>query len=245
MSVLRPYIEQNIVSLIDWPDRVPADPTGPYAWVVATQVPAYEHMCQSSQDETKWLALIDIDEFLVAPKANSVLEVLEAHDSAPGIHVWWQVYGTSGLKTIPENTLLIEALHRIAPPDHDLNQNVIKTILKPKLFDKFVWPAHRCSYKNQQGGVGLDKSELRLNHYISRTIDYFYESKLQKKEKGTNSKLSQMQIDFWLNVGNDLEDLERPISRFFPTLRQKMGYAHHNSSIAIEDLVSPSANVIV
>ncbi len=226
MEVLEPYIQKKIVTLIDWPDQVTTDQpkTSPYFWVYYTQVSAYEHACKiSAIKKTKWLALIDIDEFLVPITANKMIEVLEKYEDFPGIRLFWHVYGTSHIHTLPKNTLLIEALHLTCKPQH-FAHTMVKTILKPEFYDKFDWPPHTCIFKDNQIDIALPKSEARINHYINRTIEYVYLSKIQKKEHMENKKYSVDEINEILELGNDIEDEERVIHRFVPEMRKQMEF---------------------
>ncbi len=241
MTILTPYIDQGIITLVDWPTRVPPDSTSLYPFSTYTQAAAYQHACETARQEAKWLGFIDIDEYLVPTKAASVQEVLAAYDEAPGVHVYWHIYGTANIQKLPVDTLMIEALHMVALPDNRMNTDVFKTILKPELFEKFSWPCHQCVYTNGKPGVKVGKDELRLNHYINRSVDYFYQTKLWRKQKNMNAKLSPEAIAWWAQLGNDIEDTERYIDRFIPALRQKMGYPSLANSTSVPvNLSQPS-----
>ena len=226
MEVLTPYIQKGLVSLIDWPDGlVPQEKASElYSWVHHTQVPAYEDACKRSAADTLWLAIIDIDEFMVPTSAPNMKELLNTYRDAPGVMLFWHIYGTSWIVSLPPQKLLIEILHRTALPNDNLNRKVVKSIVKPDLYKAFYWPPHVCLFHNDQQAVCLDKSEARLNHYINRTIDYLLHSKVKKKEHMDNRKLSTAEIQSWINMGNEREDTEKPIYRFIPELRQRMGF---------------------
>lgn len=226
LDVLRPYIQEGIISLIDWPDgHVPPEKANElYSWVHHTQVPAYEDACRRSAGDTQWLAIIDIDEFMVPTSSPTMKPLLEKYRDAPGIMLFWHIYGTSWVLSLPPKKLLIEVLHRTALPNDNLNKKVVKTIVKPELYKSFYWPPHVCLFHNGQQAVCLEKSEARLNHYINRTIDYLLQFKVKKKEHMDNRKLSPAEIQSWINMGNEREDEEKPIFRFIPELRQHMGF---------------------
>lgn len=226
IEVLDPYINKGFVTLIDWPDGLTNHADGKvYSWVMHTQIPAYEHACKvSTPGKTKWLALIDIDEFLVPKKVNTVTEILAKHDDVPGISILWHTFGTSHVKNLAPKTLLIETLHMTCNPSHSLNNQVIKTILKPETYAGFSWPPHKCIFKNNQNDFEMKKDEIQINHYVNRTLDYFYASKVKKKESMNNKKMNEEEIDIWLNMGNEVEDQERAIHRFVPELRKRMGW---------------------
>jgi hypothetical protein len=226
LEELSPYLKEGTVSLIDWPDAKPPkdNPKAVYSWIYHTQVTAYEDACCRSADKTTWLALIDIDEFMVPVLATDMKELLEKYKEAPGIMLHWQLYGTSGVDSLPPRTLLIEALCRTAGP-HDLyNSRAVKSIIKPKLYRGFRIMAHECLFSNGQQGVHLEKNEARLNHYMNRTTDYFLHHKIEKKEHMEGDTFSESELREMQKRGNECEDQERPIARFILPLRSRMGY---------------------
>ena len=226
LIVLEPYIQKGIVTLIDWPDRndpsIPAD--APYKWVVYTQLPAYDHACKvSAINETKWLALIDIDEFILPMQAETFTEILAKYDSFPGVALIWHTYGTSGVAQIPEKSLLIETFHMTCHPDHPFNNKIVKSIVKPELFESFSWPPHACNYKDRQRYFICDKQDARINHYINKTTENVSQSKIKNKEHMENRKLSDAEINELLGLGNEFE-ADLVIHRFAPALRQRLGF---------------------
>ena len=49
------------------------------------QAPAYEHACKVSAFKTsKWVAMIDTDEFMVPKKVKTMTELLEKYDAMQG-----------------------------------------------------------------------------------------------------------------------------------------------------------------
>jgi hypothetical protein len=224
-EVLQPYVENQLVTLVEWPDRNrEAWGTRAFAWVFSTQLPAYEHACHKlAKDETTWLALIDIDEFLLPIEEMTIPALLEKYKEAPGINLRWRLYGTSGVKNLPKNTLLIEALNCSSHPDYFLNEQV-KTILKPDLVDGFYSSPHRSHLKNGQQAVEVLANEARINHYINKTEDYFYNKKIKNKERMDNTKYSEEEIRESLAIGNDLLDSDKTIHRYVSELRKQLGY---------------------
>ncbi len=225
-EVLDPYVQNGIVTIIEWPNLQQKETeTSQYNWVHSTQIPAYEHACRiSTAGKTKWLALIDVDEFIVPTQQKNIVAILEKYESHPGIMALWHTFGTSGVVTIPANKLLIECMHKTCAPDHDFSYKLVKTILKPELYDHFIWPPHACVFKGNTYAYQLYKDEIQINHYINRTVDYYYNQKVKKKEAMDNVKLSQHLISSWAEIGNDIENQNPSIDRFVPELRRRLGY---------------------
>lgn len=226
IEILQPYIDNNIVTLIDWPDN---DPPGwenkQYKWVYCTQVPAYEHCLKGQgKEETAWLAMIDIDEFLVPAEKATMTEVLNDYSGYPGIGILWQIYGTSDIYDLPPNTLLIESLCMTSVPEHPLNRGCPKMIVRPDFYGKFDWPPHSCSMKGSRQAITVGKDVAQINHYLNRTVSFFLNNKIKSKEHMNNRKLSEDEIDQWMRVGNEVADENLTIFRYVPELRKRMGY---------------------
>jgi Glycosyltransferase family 92 len=223
-QVLKPYIEAGDVTLIEWPNQmVDQWKNHVWAWVYSTQMSAYDDAVKRSKDESKWLAPIDIDEFIVPVGQNSILDVLNKYDRyTPAVEVKWRVYGTSNLQDIPKNKLLIESLNFYTTQDHPLNQS-FKSIFKTNEYLGFVWPPHQCAYKSGVKGIQMSPYQLVINHYTNRTIKYFMEHKIKNKQNMDNVKYSMDDIKAMLHVGNDLEDPDKFIHKFVPELRKKLG----------------------
>ena len=85
-TTLAHIIKTGQVTLIPW--RVPIASGG--------QAEAYADCLVRSRDRARWVAFLDIDEFLFAPGGSSLTDTLADHDRHPGVVAHWQVYGSSG-----------------------------------------------------------------------------------------------------------------------------------------------------
>lgn len=222
-EVLSPYIKNRMVTLIDWPDRPGKLPeNAKYRWVHNIQLPAYEHAIQLSMKETKWLALIDIDEFIVPKLSDTITPLLEQYEEFPAIRLYWHVYGTSGVQELHPNQLVIETFHKTCLPDEDFNTKFFKTILRPEEYIQFHWPPHIAMYRNDEPDIVVNKFEAQINHYINRSVKFFYDTKLKTRQGALNEGMTESDIQYFLSVGNAMEDEERAIMRFIPRLQTKM-----------------------
>ena len=82
-ETLAPYIERGVIDLIDWP-------------VPQGQFPAYEDCWRKFREMTRWIALIDLDEFLCPVYETSVRTWLVKYEKYPSVLVYWKMFGTSG-----------------------------------------------------------------------------------------------------------------------------------------------------
>jgi hypothetical protein len=199
-DILQPYMDQDIVELFQCTENNPSDWNG-------TQVRAYDALLPKLQDETKWVAILDTDEFLFAYEEKDLKQFLKSYENNQigGIYVFWQCYGTSFQRKIPSNKSLIESLILKAPTDYELNKYG-KSIVRPDRCESLG--IHVCGYKpgyhdikaNGEAYDGtsfhasyekvitqtIDISQIRINHYWTRDENYFRKNKIPRYRKWRN-----------------------------------------------------------
>jgi hypothetical protein len=99
-SELRPYIEKGLVEIR------PA--------VEENQVLTYSEGLRLARKNVKWLAFIDIDEFLFSPE-GLITSSLPRDPSVAAVFVFWKLFGSSGHETTPRKGVL-ESFTRCLPP---------------------------------------------------------------------------------------------------------------------------------
>ena len=82
-DILAPYIEKGQVTLTEWP-------------VQFGQLPAYKDCFQKAKDETRWIAYIDLDEFICLRREQNIRNWIQKYDKYPTVYVNWKQFGTSG-----------------------------------------------------------------------------------------------------------------------------------------------------
>lgn len=82
LAVLAPWIDKGIVTLKDWHGK--------------TQKSAYNDCIDRNKIDSKWIAFIDIDEFLFSPSGDNLKYVLAEYNDCVAIFVYWVLYGSSG-----------------------------------------------------------------------------------------------------------------------------------------------------
>lgn len=82
-TILKPYMESGIVTLIDWPKN-------------QAQMEAYRTCIRDYSAQTKWLGFIDIDEFVVPKTTDSIYDFLKNFENRGAVKIYWRMYGTSG-----------------------------------------------------------------------------------------------------------------------------------------------------
>lgn len=82
-EILRSYIECGEVTLIEWPY-----PQG--------QMPAYRDCIERYSQETQWIGFIDIDEYVVPIKMDTIYDFLRKFSKRSAVAIYWRFFGTSG-----------------------------------------------------------------------------------------------------------------------------------------------------
>ena len=124
---LTPYIDAGIVTTINWlvNNHIKAQPK------------AYQHCLDNHGQSSRWIAFIDLDEFLFSPCGNLV-DMLKEYESYCGVVVHWQCYGSSGHVNRPDGLVTENYLYR-AKTNWVRNQRV-KSIVNPDLALRPVGP---------------------------------------------------------------------------------------------------------
>ncbi|MBS0605297.1 MAG: glycosyltransferase family 92 protein [Verrucomicrobia bacterium] len=224
-DVLMPYIREGLVTLVYWPDRVVNDQdTNTADWALSTQLPAYENAAKyRALNETEWLAFIDVDEYLVPVHTNTIVEVLDRYEDHSGLQLTSDYFDASHIDALPRRELLIATVELTGKPAQNIQKSVEKTIFKPEDHTTFSWPPYKCNFKEGDRAAKVSKIDVRINKYVNRFKGALNFGKLREKLHVDNRLLTESETRELLEVGFEIEDRERVISRFEPALRKNMG----------------------
>ena len=167
MEVLAPYIDEGIVVWHDFP-------------MFPGQREAYEQCLGEHRHDARWIAYIDVDEFLFSPTGRLLSDVLSDFEAYPGAVVNMMHYGTSGHETPPPG-LAVESYTRRLEFDRPRNRTV-KSIVDPERTLRIGLVAHYFIYADGERAVdenfepshghetdGVSVDLLRINHYFTRS----------------------------------------------------------------------------
>ncbi len=223
-EVLAPYVESGDVELTEWDY-----PANSHAEWDAIQIDSYRHAVERSKNETKWLVIVDVDEFVVPVKAknlNKLLAPYESNRNIGGICIPWVFFGTSHWYELPHDRLMIEALLLNGGPasNGDLNkvwsQGSYKSIVRPKYVSNAASP-HYCGYTQGRRHIMLNFNVAQINHYWTKDEKFLLEVKIPRRQAWGQSTDSVIN---WSNGMNKETPYGKPILRFIPELRKKMGF---------------------
>jgi hypothetical protein len=162
-SALAPWVERGIVTLIDWP-------------VSVGQLSAYRDCLKRARWDCRWIAFIDVDEFLFSPAGTDVRTVLRSYSDLPGVEVWQLFFGSGGHASRPAGPVT-EAYRKRAPATF---KTTVKTIANPRMVYKVG--VHQSKYWHGEAldtarrrvvstEIGPVLEPLRINHYWSRSLE--------------------------------------------------------------------------
>lgn len=220
-AVLEDYVKSGQVDLTEWPYE--GSDTASYNGI---QCDAYRDALEHCDCE--WLAIIDIDEFLVPVKDDNLIAFLSRFEQDPtigGVVFPWVFFGTSHVEKIPEDQLLIETLllnggpAAGGKPSEIWNSGAYKSIVRPKWVSQLKSP-HYCHYRKGKQHTMVSFNLGQINHYWTRDEAFLHEVKIPRRKKWGQSEESVLN---WASGMNHETMYGHRITRFVPELRQVMG----------------------
>lgn len=236
LTVLAPYIEEGTVVLEDF-----LEPPPPL--LVKS---CYQRCVETHREDARWIAFIDLDEFLFSPTGTPLPEILRDYEYAPGVAVNRMPFGPSG-HGVPPAGLVIESYVRRPK----VVQTAIKSIVDPSAVAQaegahhFTYRDGRCAVDEQHRRLdpeqevppekaragkrpktnaafteSLSMTRLRVNHYATKSRQEFV-GKLDspRPDGGVDRKVAD--TDFHLKR-LDAEPDDGSILRFLPALREAL-----------------------
>lgn len=198
-EVLAPYIDLGVVEYTYFPGS-------------KRQLAAYDDCLEKHRTEARWIAVIDLDEFIVPVQDKTIPQFLQRMEKFSSVEINWLVYGSGGAKTRePEGVMERFRCHSL--PAHRLNRHV-KSIVDPRR----VCTMTGCHEAARISGSSADshgrplkkgfrdrepqQDVIRINHYAVKS----YEEFLAKRARG-RARINTLR-DFSYFDQYDLNDIE-------------------------------------
>jgi hypothetical protein len=189
-AFLKFYINKGIVTLYKWPYECSNNDD----WV-PIQCGAYMH-CVKKHRSCKWIAFLDTDEFLFCPDKKDLRVFLKDFIQYGSVSAYWRMYGTSN-RNIPEDAKLLDCLVYRAK-DSNRAHSIFKTIAQPRFVENIVNP-HYVILTHGKINLQFEVDKLRINHYWSRDLDFFYNVKLARRDKWYNARETHLKMESEMN----------------------------------------------
>ena len=213
-KILAPYIEGNLVTLTDFPGK-------------KMQLDAYEDAIENYRFDCRYMAFIDLDEFIF-PKTNQKIsevvdEILSQFTNAGGLAINWQIFGSNGQEKADYSRGVLERFQYRSKSDRllkDIDGNnvgnvYIKTVANPRLVRHKLSP-HGAIYLIGQCAVNTNGDvcssllcsepclvdKIVVNHYFVKSKEEF----LSKFQKGRADGSCLQMSDFYYCDHNEVFD---------------------------------------
>lgn len=176
------------------------------------QVEAYNDFLKYHGQSYEWVAFLDVDEFLVLKKHDSVNRFLRSFNGAPAVGINWALFGDNN-RCAP--ILDYSCLRRFTKRNRNLI-SMIKSIVRPSLVkvtgihnpaDVDIIGANGSIIRGSENPLG-DMDVAQVNHYFCKTIMEFHVKRLRgRADTAADDKDYIRDIDdFHKHNYNDVND---------------------------------------
>lgn len=199
-QVLEPYIASGLVEYRFFPGY-------------RMQLAAYDDCLENHRFDMRWLAFIDLDEFIVPVQDKSIPVFLKRFEHVSAVEINWLIYGSGGAVKKSEAPVMARFRHH-SEASHPLNRHV-KSIVDPRR----VFSMIGCHEVARISGKAADshgnpirkhfrerepqQDVIRINHYAVRSREEFLEKQNRGRASGTQKTVPSAYFDRY-----DLNDIE-------------------------------------
>lgn len=200
LQILAPYIESGLVEYTRWPG-------------MKQQLTAYDNCLEKHRLHSRWIAFIDLDEFIFPVKDNSIPTFLKRFEDFSAVEINWLIYGSGGAKEKEAGNVIDRFKHH-AKPEEYLNRHV-KSIVDPRRVFSFIGchEVARISGRTADShGEPVTKNFwyrepqqdiIHIKHYAVKS----YEEFLDKRARGRARSVTMRNLDYFNDYDlNDIED---------------------------------------
>ena len=184
-EILKPYVDANIVTLIDWSGKI-------------MQAPAYNDAVIRFKFFCRYIAFVDLDEFIYPKSGQSIAEVVDGvlsrDETAAALGINWQCFGSNGQETADFSRGVLERFTRRALVDWvvENDENIrggntyIKSVANPRLVDYFCGPHYAVYFQEfkainsngaqtwRAGSSPVAADKIVVNHYYTKSREEFF-----------------------------------------------------------------------
>ena len=196
-EVLAPYVENNLVTLTNVSGK-------------GMQMLSYDDALERFKFFCRYMAFIDLDEFIFPKTNQSITKIAEekiSNDTAAlGINM--QFFGSNGEIKADYSRGVLERFTRRAPNDWIFTNDdgikdgniYIKSIMNPRLVNYFFSPHYAIYFAGlksinaegnetfRAGSQPISADKIVLNHYFTKSREEFEQKRLRGKCFSTNKK---------------------------------------------------------
>lgn len=191
-------------------------------FVTVTRIPgqnmhvkAYQHCLDNFGYNSRWIAFIDMDEFIVPKNESASLpELLEKYEDYGGLGLSWLIFGSNNHIDKPAGSQLANFTRRseisFSPNRH------IKSIVQPRNVHS-AYKSHCFKFKPgfscvnehfvriEEAFADVSVDTIQLNHYYCRSLEE-YRQKVERGISDTKRKRKMEEFYHHDNESNAVED---------------------------------------
>lgn len=195
-DILEPYIKKGLVTLFK----------AKWDYYLGRQRAMYNEYILPRLDESRWLLMCDLDEYMWSPRNIDLNKILETCNSIGQIQVNHTLFGSSGFINQPKS-IVSSFTKRAAKLQTEIPGNRKYFINCSYKFDSLN--THHATFINKDDELNkfllLDETYFRLNHYCCQSIEFWDKVKC-KRGDSDNYRIRTLE-DFKEVDLNDIEDI--------------------------------------
>jgi hypothetical protein len=219
LDVLRPYRQAGEVELL----RRACPPELQVRSWRNFQCQVLREQCARLRGVSRWVALIDADEFIVPASGENLPDYLKEHEDCGAVYIRWEPFGTAYVSRLARDELMTERLCRKWRfiTGHDmLGKSIVKPhrVLEANIHQSRLLPGYRCADSNP--GMRSEHARIQLNHYWTRDEHYLLRTKLPRAARAKGWTIDAAKVEFYRHAFNDV--LDDSMTRFIPELRRRL-----------------------
>lgn len=195
-DIVRSVAKPGEVTILPWSGRVVDANTEK---MLNSQTIAFAHAIANYGSGYRWMAFIDVDEFLLPKKGATIEEALVGVDGFPNVSLPWHMFGPGGHKDKPEGSVLKNYTKRAATPIGNIKKiSNFKCMVDPcEVSDVSVHYFCTRQYgevsSNDSGQKATIKGRKLPDFYSSQYLQlnhYYSKSEAELREKIARGPLS-------------------------------------------------------
>lgn len=218
-EVLQPYIDLGVVELFAGPCP---EPLRTRDWP-RYQSAVHQALVNHLRAVSRWLALVDTDEFIVPSNGENIADFLSAYEDCGGIYIRWEPFGTSYVSNLSASELMTEQLHlkgRFRRGRKVLGKSIVKPhrVRRADIHQCDLLPGFR--YFDSNPGMASEAPPIKVNHYWSRDEHFLRTHKLPRVARIKGWDIGEEKLNYFLHLFNDVPD--HSMRRFAKDLRARV-----------------------
>ncbi len=202
-EILEPYIKSGFVD---------------YEFIegYSKQLFIYDKCLDDHRFEARWIAIVDLDEFIVPLKDKNIPDYLKKLEDFSVVEINWLCYGSGGAKK-KEPGGVMERFKRHSVSNHKLNR-YIKSIVDPRRVYSMIGAHEAARITGKAADSHGDPVKInfhdrepqhdviKINHYAVKSFEEFKQKQARGRCRGKVSKRIRGDEYFYQYDLNDIED---------------------------------------